>query len=129
MIRILVLIGLIATPAAARTPADVPEVVNGLVTVGAADLIRKNCDSIAPRMIRAVGFIKSLESTARGAGFSSAEVDAYVDDAAEKERLLAMSYKVLFDKGVDPAAPATYCTVGRAEIGAGSQIGRLLKNK
>ena len=111
----------------AKTPGDLPDVRNGLIAVSAADTIRKRCDSISPRMMRAYSFIKSLESSARSQGFSRDEVNAFVKDKSAKRALESQANAYLAQNGVDPSVPATYCTVGRAEIAKNSAIGRLLR--
>jgi hypothetical protein len=50
-----------------------------------------------------------------------------VDDRAEKDRVDALALTYLTVRGVTPSDPESYCTVGRDEINADSEIGRLLR--
>ena len=125
---LLVLVPLAAS-VQARTPGDIPEVRNTLVAVAAGDMIRKECTTISPRMLRVFNLRNQLLSTARAAGFSREQIDAYVDDKIEKDRLKGLARQYLAQKGVDPDSPSSYCTVGKAEIAAKTPVGRLLKAK
>ena len=56
-------------------------------------------------------------------------VEHELRDSMEKKRILSIAQERLADHGVIPEQPATYCTLGLAEIEAGSAIGKLLKAK
>ena len=79
------------------------------------------------RPTREIEFLWSLEQRARALGYSSAEIDAYVDNDAEKDRLEAIARQRLRDMGGVEGNWETYCAVGRTEISRGSQIGQLLR--
>jgi len=113
----------------ASTPGDLPKVRDGLVAIAAADRLQKHCDSIAPRMVRAYSVMKSLETYARSEGYSADDVQAYAKSKSAKAQISGMARAYLAQNGVDPDRPATYCTVGRAEIDNGTSVGRLLKIK
>lgn len=102
---------------------------NGLTIVAIADILRKECDTIEPRMIRAYTFIKTLENKAKADGFSDEEIDAFVKNKDEKARVNGAARTYLETKGVSLADKQTYCTVGQAEIDRNSQIGALLRSK
>lgn len=115
-------------PALAKIPLkEVAHVRDGLLIVGAANEIRKNCDRISPRILRAYTYMKGLERHASDLGYTDAEIEAYVENKAEKERLEAIVLQMLVKRGVDPSVPATYCSAGVSEISQGTSIGRLLK--
>ena len=105
------------------------KIVSGFYSVGLADEVRKNCDQIDARYIRAISYIKSLERYARDAGYSSSEIDQFVENKKEKERLRARIRADLAKRGASPKNPEGYCTVGREEIAKGSAAGRLLRAK
>ena len=132
MIRTLIVAVLVlaplGAPLAARSPGDVAEVRNGLLAVAVGDIIQEECSSISPRLIRVYTLRNSLLSAARAAGFSSDEIDAFVDDKVARRNLKAEAKSYLAQRGVDPAQPASYCTVGAAEIKANTAVGRLLRN-
>ena len=102
---------------------------DGLTIVAIADILRKECDEIEPRMIRAYRFIKSLEYTAKSDGFSDEEIEAFVENKDERARVQGAARDYLYSKGVNLAEAQTYCTVGLAEIDRNSQIGALLRSK
>lgn len=126
-----ILLALTATgQAQARPPLrEVPQVVDGFYAIGLADEVRKNCPSISPRMVRAYMFLRSLESFARDAGYSDAEIDALSDDKAAKDRLKARIRSDLAARGASPDKPEGYCAVGREEIARDSAAGRLLRTR
>jgi ABC-type sugar transport system substrate-binding protein len=115
--------------AAASALREHEEINRGLVVIAAGDMIQENCATISPRMIKAFAFAQSLQSLARKDGFSDDEIDAFVRDKVEKNRVKGLALDYLVANGVKPDQPATYCTVGLYEIERNSQIGVLLKAK
>lgn len=99
----------------------------GLVAIAIADMIRKRCDTIDPRLFRAYGFMRELKRIANQAGYSDDEIEAYVTDKAEKARVEDAARDWLAAQGATPKDGASYCPVGRAEIERNSQVGVLLK--
>ncbi|MGR3467439.1 MAG: DUF5333 domain-containing protein [Shimia sp.] len=119
---------LVATAATARTPADIPEVRQGLFDAGMAYELAENCDAVKERGLRGQTFVLRLANRAMNAGFSRKEIEAWWDSPARKA-LEAEARGALRAKGAVPGDAASYCTVARAEIAAGSQIGRLLRER
>ncbi len=120
----------LATPVAALQPLhEDTRVVNGFYIIGFADEIRKQCDSIEPRIFRAYSFLLSLERYARKAGYTSEDIDELRDNKVEKEKLRTRIRADLAERGATPETPEGYCTVGREEIAKGSAAGRLLRVK
>ncbi|MEL6167982.1 MAG: DUF5333 domain-containing protein [Pseudomonadota bacterium] len=107
--------------------ADDAELEAGLTVVAIGDMIRKSCDGISARPIRAYAYIWDLESRARSLGYSRDEIEAYIDSRPDKARIEAKARDWIVARGGDPARPSTYCAVGRGEIAVGSTVGRLLK--
>lgn len=124
-----VILGLtLAAPAQALPPLrDVPEVDDGLMMVAIADQIRKSCDGIDARMVRAYTTLSSLKRLARARGYSDAEIEAYVTSKDEKARMKAKATAWLSARGVNAADTTQLCAFGRDQIKADSAIGRLLK--
>lgn len=121
-------LSVVATGAAALGPLkDVARISEGLIATGIAVEISDVCEDLSPRLLRGIAFLNSLKSHASDLGYSDAEIDAYVNDKAEEARLEAIARARLAGKGAVAGQPETYCAVGRAEIAAGSQIGRLLR--
>ena len=133
MLRVLLTIGLLVSPMgaplAARSPGDVAEVRNGLLAVAVGNLIQENCDAITPRLIRVFSLRNALLAAARSAGFSEAEIDAYVDDDVANAALEAEAALYLAQNGATPDDAAAYCTAGLREIADGSAVGRLLRER
>jgi len=119
---------ILATPALAQVPLkDQTEISEGLIAAAIAYEIGDKCDSINARLIRGVSFLNGLRDRAGELGYSDAEIEAYMDDRAEKRRLEAEARARLAAMGAVDGEWETYCAVGRTEIAAGSQIGRLLR--
>ncbi len=97
--------------------------------IGLADELRKNCDSINPRLWRAYRYLKSLERYARDAGYSKAQIKELTKNKVERAMLRSRIQADLADRGASPENPEGYCTVGREEIAKGSAAGRLLRAK
>lgn len=121
-------LALVATPLAARPPlSEVSKVTEGLIATGIAHEISEVCPSLQARRLRGFGFLMSLRQHARSLGYSRDEVDAYVDNDAEADRLEGIARARLAEMGAVKGQPGTYCRVGRREMAADSQIGRLLR--
>ena len=103
------------------------EINEGLIAISMADTIRTSCSKISARFIEAFIFLKSLESQALALGYNGSEIKAFINDAEENDRVLGIAQARLTTIGALPDQPATYCTVGLAEIQTGSAIGKLLK--
>ena len=118
----------VAGPAAALQPLhENPTVINGFYAIGLADEVRRNCATIEPRMFRAYRYLKSLESYARRAGYTEAQIEELTDNRAEKQKLRTRIRAELARRGAAPNTPKGYCTVGLEEIAKGSAAGRLLR--
>ncbi|MDA9953411.1 DUF5333 domain-containing protein [Planktomarina sp.] len=105
------------------------EINEGLIAISMADIIRISCPEISARFIAVFIFLKSLESKALALGYDGSEIKAFINDVDEKDRVLSLAKARLTTIGALPYQPATYCTVGLAEIQTGSTIGKLLKAK
>ncbi|MDJ0640880.1 MAG: DUF5333 domain-containing protein [Paracoccaceae bacterium] len=126
----IVALSALATPVLALQPLHKDQrVLSGFYAIGLADEVRKKCDSIEPRIFRAISYLRSLERYARNAGYSSEDIDELQDNKAEKEKLKARIRADLAKRGATPETPEGYCTVGREEIAKGSAAGRLLRVK
>lgn len=106
---------------------DEAEIRDGLLVVGMAYEISEKCGSIDARKLRGITTLLNLKSRARNLGYSSEEIDTYVDDKAEKKRLEGIARAQLVQLGVVPGEEETYCAVGRDQIAKGTGVGRLLR--
>lgn len=118
----------LSSPALALQPLhENPTVLNGFYQIGLADEIRKKCDGIEPRLLRAWNYLKSLEKYARDAGYTDAQIEELTENKEEKEKLRLRIRADLARRGASAESPEGYCTVGREEIAKGSAAGRLLR--
>lgn len=119
---------LMATQASALPPLkDVPEIRDGIIAAGMAIEIGDKCDSISVRLLRGALFLNSLKSRAEDLGYSRDEIDAYVDDRAEKSRLEGVARARLAELGAVAGQGDTYCAVGQSQIDLQTSVGRLLR--
>lgn len=118
----------IAASAVASKPAlrDVPEIDDGLFTVGLAHTIRKECPAIEARLFRAIGYLKDLERAARGLGYTEDEIRRHLESDAEKARLKARAAEYMQAQGYGQDEKG-YCALGATEIARKSEIGALLR--
>lgn len=115
-----------AVLAQATSLSEVPEITEGLVTAAIVYEIGRVCGPVDARRVQGIAFLLSLQAHARSLGFSQEEVEAFVDDDAEKARIEALARERLAALGAVEGDEASHCAVGRAEIVKGSQIGRYL---
>jgi len=117
-----------ATMAWAKPPLrDVPQIDNGVMAVAIADAIRKSCDDINARLIRAYATLNALKSAARDLGYTDEEVKAYVTSKDEKARMRAKAEGFLQDNGVRPDDIPALCRFGKRQIQSQTEIGKLLR--
>lgn len=129
---VLVLTGLFTTIGHAQNAnwqvlRDDPEIHSGLTVISVGRHIQNVCDDIRPRLVRAWAFAEGLVDRAADIGVARRDVDAFIDDRTEQERYRAIMRDWFAAQGVDAADREAVCRVGRAEMSAGSQIGRLLR--
>lgn len=117
---------LFAVPAHAGLEQE-PQITEGLIVVGMAYEISEVCPNLDGRILRGLHYLLSLKSAARDLGYSAAEVNAFVDDDAAKDRLEATARRRLAAKGARRGDTEAHCRVGESEMAAGSAIGRLLQ--
>lgn len=120
----------LAQPAAALEPLSQEKYVNDrLIAARIADRIRKTCPTINARIFYAYGEARKLQGYARKKGYSDAQIDAFLDDKAEKKRIYAVAEDYLTRKGAAKNDPESFCRIGRDEIAKNTIIGSLLVAK
>ena len=120
----------LAGPAATQSKPplrEVSQIDDALLMVAIADDLRKTCDDIDARLIRAYSYLQKLKGIARDRGYSEDEIEHYVTSDDEKARMEARGDAFLASRGVDRGDRTAYCTFGRQQIAKGSQIGVLLR--
>ncbi len=118
----------LAMPAAAKPHLrDVAKIDDHLMAVAIADEIRKTCDDISARMVRAYAVLRGLKTEARALGYSEEEIEDYVTSKAEKARMRVKATAWLAAQGVDAKKNSDLCAFGKQEITKASKIGELLR--
>lgn len=119
--------GVAGSASAQNALKDVQYIRDGIIHLGMAYQIGESCDSLRARRLRGLGFLNSLRTHAVELGYSDAEIDAYVNDKAERRRLEGIARRELARLGANDADAASYCAVGRAQMAANTRIGWLLR--
>ena len=116
--------------AAGKPPLrDVPQIDDKMLWVALAIEIGDRCETIAPRTARGLNYLWRLRTEARRLGYTDAEIRAYVDSDAEKDRMRGRGEAYVRAHGLNPEKDADLCKLGQAEIAKGSQIGAFLRLK
>lgn len=124
------LLGALAAPAAALEPLSQERYINDrLVAARVADRVRRVCPTIDARVIEAFSQARALKRYAEKKGYSSAQIDAFLDSKTERQRIYATAEAYLSQQGAREGQPDSFCRVGRAEMAAGSVAGNLLVAK
>jgi hypothetical protein len=116
----------LAAEAQAASLGEVPEITEGLIATAIAYEIGRVCGPVDGRRLQGIAYLLSLQGRARSLGFSQEEIDAYVEDEAEKARLEGIARERLAALGAVEGDEESFCAVGRAEMARKSQVGRLL---
>lgn len=113
--------------ASAASLAQETDINDALFVIAVANEIRKECDSISPRLFTAIGRMNDLKAEARRRGYSDDEIDAYVNDKEEKRKMRERRNDYIRAQGAIPDDGPSLCALGRTEIAKQSAIGALLK--
>ncbi len=133
------MLSLAATPAtaAAGNQAEINAMLraddriwNGLLTASVIRHIVRNCDALeGPSRLARNAYFLPLYNRARSLGASRAQIEAFVEDEAERERMEEATERYIRQTGARPGDQASICALGRAEMAAGSPIGRRLSER
>jgi hypothetical protein len=116
-----------ASPVLALDPLPEETFINDSLRAGRiGDVIRKTCPTISARMFVVLAKIEGLKSYALEKGYTRDEVEAFIKDKDQKNRLKAEAATYLAEAGAVEGDPESYCKVGRDEIAKDSLIGELL---
>ena len=138
MLRVVALFALFALPATAQglTQAEVnqtlrehPQISQGLFAVALATAVRDICPEIEGRLFRGLSYLNGLQQQAMALGFSRSQIRAFVEDPAEVALMYERVRAYARARGAAEDQPETVCALGRAEIAAGSDAGRLLRQR
>lgn len=126
---VVIAMGIPAMAAGKQPLRDVAQIDDRLLWVAIAIEISDRCDRIEPRTLRGMNYLWATRSQAQELGYSNAEIKAYLDSKAEKDRMRARGESYVRAQGLDPLNDADLCTLGQAEMSKGSQIGAFLRMK
>jgi hypothetical protein len=130
-------LALAAPASAAQSQAEVndtlrntPAIYNGLFTAALIKHVVDTCPAVSPpgRLTR-VNYFLSLYNRARALGFSRAQIEAFVEDEAERARLRGIVLSHLRRAGVDPESEAEVCAFARTQIAERTALGRQLRER
>ena len=120
----------LAAPAAAQEPLAQEKYVNDrLIAARVADRVRRECPSINARIVYAWSQARALKRYAENKGYSSSEIDAFLDSKQDKARIYAAAEDYLTRNGARKGDAESFCRIGRNEIASKSVAGSLLVAK
>ena len=120
----------LAAPAAALEPLSQEKYVNDrLIAARIADRVRRSCPTINARIFYAYGEARKLKRYAEQKGYSSKQIDEFLDNKQEKKRIYAVAEDYLARNGANKNDPESFCKIGRAEMQKKTVIGSLLVAK
>ena len=120
----------LAAPAVALEPLAQEKYVNDrLIAARVADRVRRECPSIDARIVYAWSQARALKRYAENLGYSSAQIDAFLDSKQDKARIYAAAEDYLTRNGARKGDAESFCRIGRNEIASKSVAGSLLVAK
>ena len=120
----------LAAPALALEPLAQARYVNDrLIAARVADRVRRECPSINARIVYAWSQARALKRYAENKGYSSSEIDAFLDSKQDKARIYAAAEDYLTRNGARKGDAESFCRIGRNEIASKSVAGSLLVAK
>ena len=120
----------LAAPALALEPLAQERYVNDrLIAARVADRVRRECPSINARIVYAWSQARALKRYAENKGYSSSEIDAFLDSKQDKARIYAAAEDYLTRNGARKGDAESFCRIGRTEIASKSVAGSLLVAK
>ena len=121
-----------ATAAAGSSKTGLAEetyINNGLFVISVANKIRKSCNAIVARKVKALNFIFHLRDVAMERGYTRAEIEAHIESEEEKQKMRERRNAYFTSKGANVEDSESLCEVGREEIARKSPAGKLLRVK
>ena len=105
------------------------DINDGLLVISIADKIRRGCSSISARIFKAQSYATGLKDLAESRGYSSEEIENYIENDTNKAEMRERRNAYFFARGASNLDPDSLCVLGRVEIQKQSQIGVLLRAK
>jgi hypothetical protein len=105
-------------------------IYNGLFTAGLIKHIVDTCPDVqGPNRLMRVNYFMGLYNQARRLGFDRAQIEAFVEDEAEQERLRTLVKSHLAKQGVQPDDKMSVCTYARAQMTERTVLGARLRER
>jgi len=102
---------------------------DSLLAAAIGDEIRDNCPTISARMLVVLREMQKLKNYARAAGYSEAEVKAFLKSKEERNRMRGLRDAYLAENGVVTGDAESYCRLGRQEMRDKTLTGTLLRGR
>jgi hypothetical protein len=107
-----------------------PDLYNPLFTAAVIRQVVKYCDSLeGPSRLQRQAYFVPLYLAARNAGYSRAQLEAFVEDEDEREHMKVLVAQYLRERGVELTDNDAVCAYGRQQIEAGTAIGQRLRER
>ena len=120
-------LGAVTAAAGARVPLrEEPHVNDQLLAAQIGDILRKTCPDASARYLVVYGKIQALRAYAGDRGYTADEIEAFLDDRAERQRIKAEAEAYLGAAGAVTGDPESYCRVARDEVRRGTVTGEML---
>jgi len=107
------------------------DIYDGLFTAALIKHIADTCpDSIdPPGRIARVTYFLGLYNKARGLGLSREQIESFVEDKAEQDRMRQLVYTYLRGANVDPLNKTAVCAYASDQIAKATALGKRLREK
>lgn len=102
-------------------------VTNELTAAAVGEELRNRCPYIHARFIVAYSKALALKNYAHSKGHSTEDIEAFLNNDAERSRIFALRDQYLQRNGAVRGDVWSYCTIGRTEIEKGTLIGSILR--
>ncbi len=122
----------IALPAVAQARVALnqePHINGSLLSAAIAAMIADQCDTIVPRRWTALIKAWQLKNYALNHDYTEAEIDIFISDKSEQDRMQSAAETYLAKNGVERDNEQSFCTLGRTEIANGTLAGQLIRAK
>lgn len=131
LVRVLSAALMVALATTASAQAKVPlrdeAHINGqLLAAQIGDILRKTCPDASARYFVVYAKINALKAYATEKGYTRPEVEAFLDDRTEKQRIRAAAEAYLAEAGAVKGDVESYCRVARDEVRRGTVTGEML---
>ncbi len=106
------------------------DIYNGLFTAGLIKHIVDTCPDVqGPNRLARVSYFLGLYNQARRMGFDRAQIEAFVEDEGEQDRLRGLVKAHLSRQGVQPDDQTSVCTYARAQMAERTTLGTRLRER